>query len=218
MKQFTCVQEVFHKHGILISYKKGQLFVRSEDTAQGVYFLESGQVLTVVPHDLGYEQILGIFEEGSIFGKVGSVIPQKHSAVNIEALTDCIVYRLSCEEFQNFIRKDAAFLAGYMRQVSLNNAYLLRLVSVLGEKDLSVRLVQGLLLLSDLYGEFEGDACTLRISFTQEQFASYLGMSREYFNKIINGLKKLKVIRTSESGNLIIPSLAALRGASAKDL
>ena len=45
----------FREYGLKINYKKGQLFVRPEDTAQGIYYLASGQALLFASKGDGVE-------------------------------------------------------------------------------------------------------------------------------------------------------------------
>jgi len=209
------VEDIFKTDGILINYKKGQLFVRFEDTAQGIYLLKSGQALAYSPKNSGHDQLIGIFEEGSIFGKVGSVLPQRFINTSIQALTDCEVFRISCDKFINYLKNDVILADAYMRQVSFNNIHVLSHLIILGEKDLYTRVVKGLVMLVDYYGTREHDKATLRISLTQEQLSSLFCMTREYLNKILQELKNKKLVTVTKSGYVHVPSVKLLQEESA---
>lgn len=201
----------FREYGLKINYKKGQLFVRPEDTAQGIYYLASGQALLFASKGDGVEQIIGIWEEGAIFGKVGSVIPQRHLTTYTQALSDCLVYRLDCNQFQSLLQNEPAFVSAYMQQVSFNNIFILSQSLTLGERNIYSRIISQLLMLSDFYGSIKGNSCKLRVVLTQEQLAAMLCITREYLSKTLKKIKLKKLIMVDKNGNITIPSLANLK-------
>lgn len=117
------VAPIFKNMGRKMLYKKHQLFVRPEDSAQGIYYLDQGQAMICSSKPEGLDQLIGFWEEGAIFGKVGSVMSQPHTVISIEALTDCVVYRLSQEDFHLALQQRPAAQAAYMGQVSYNNIF-----------------------------------------------------------------------------------------------
>lgn len=201
----------FQKNGIKIDYKKGQLFVRPEDSAQGIYYLISGQAQLFATKIDGTEQIIGIWEEGAIFGKVGSVIPQRFTTISTRALSSCVVYRLDCKQFQTLLEKEPAMSVAYMQQVAFNNIYVLNQILTLGERNIYLRVVSELLLLADYYGDPCGKGCVLRIVLTQEQLASVLCITREYLSKMLKKIKLKKLIVVDKEGRISIPNLAGLK-------
>ena len=200
----------FQKNGLKINYKKGHQFFRPEDSAQGIYYLESGQAILTSSKTNGAEQILAIGEAGSIFGKVGSVMTQPTVNIAAQSMTDCVVYRLGCQEFMQLIRTEPLACSAYMQQVSYNNVYLLSQVLILGEKDIYTRIITELLFLAKFHGEQIGKTCTLRINLTQEDLANMLCISREYLNKTLQKIKQKKLL-SNQKGQIIIPSLIALK-------
>ena len=201
----------FKEGGQKIAYKKAQLFVRPEDTAQGIYFLEEGQVLVYMTRANGTEQIVGVWEKGTIFGKVGSVMPQRFTPVNMEALTDCTVYRINQKQFLKLIDTNKAVNDSYLKQTLFNNIYAMSQIFVLGEKNIYTRVIAQILLLSDYYGDVNGEECTLRIFLTQEQLANMVCISREYLSKMLTKIKKKKIITLNKLGFIQIPKLSLLQ-------
>lgn len=212
-KAFTtnAIFPYFQKSGLKINYKKGQQFFRPEDSAQGIYYLESGQAMFSSSKADGSEQILAIGEAGSIFGKVGSVMNQPASAdIAAQSITDCVVYRLGCQEFTQLIAAEPKACAAYMQQVSYNNVYLLSQVLILGEKNIYARVIAELLFLAKFHGNKHGVQYTLRVSLTQEELANMLCISREYLNKTLQKIKFKKLI-SEQKGYLKILDLTALK-------
>lgn len=199
----------FEKNGLKINYKKGHQFFRPEDSAQGIYYLESGQAMLTSSKADGAEQILAIGEAGSIFGKVGSVMTQPTVNITAQSIADCVVYRLSCQEFTQLIATEPMVCAAYMKQVSYNNVYLLSQVLILGEKNIYNRVIAELLFLAKFHGDKHGLRYTLRVSLTQEELANMLCISREYLNKTLQKIKAKKLI-SEQKGYLEIFDFKAL--------
>lgn len=200
----------FQKNGLKINYKKGHQFFRPEDSAQGIYYLQSGQAMLTSSKTNGTEQILAIGEAGSIFGKVGSVMTQPTVNITAQSMTDCVVYRLGCQEFMQLISTEPLACSAYMKQVSYNNVYLLSQVLILGEKDIYTRVITELLFLAKFHGNRTENSCTLRVNLTQEEFANMLCISREYLNKTFKKIKAKKLI-SEQKGYLKILNLVALK-------
>jgi len=210
---YTITQAIvpfFQKDGLKITYKKGQQFFRPEDNAQGIYYLESGQAILCSTKMDGGEQIVAIGEKGTIFGKIGSVMAQPLVNISTKAITDCVVYRLGCQEFLQLIETEPLAFKAYMQQVSRNNVYLLSQLLILGEKNIYARVIAELLFLAEFHGNKHGQSCTLRIKLTQEELANILCISREYLNKTLQKIKTKKMI-SNKKGCVEIPSLVALK-------
>jgi len=131
----------FQQHGLKMNYKKGQAIVRFEDTAQGIYYLDKGQAYIYIIRDDGSEQIVAFFEEGTVFGKAGSLLPQLFTPLHCQAMNDCLVYRIPCEEFSSLLSTNKEVLVSYMRQVSYNNIFFINHIIHLGEKNIYRRLI-----------------------------------------------------------------------------
>ncbi len=197
----------FRENGVKMSYKKGQLFFRPEDSAQGIYYLESGQVMAYSMKENGTEHIIGIWEEGAIFGKIGTIISQPLTIISTQAITDCEVYRLDCKEFQHLLDINRKISEAYMKQVSFNNVYILNQVLVLGERDIYIKVLSQILLMAGYYGSEVDSEVILRISLTQEQMANMLCISREYLSKTLKKIKIKKLVTINGHGQMKIPNI-----------
>lgn len=200
----------FQKDGLKITYKKGHQFFRPEDSAQGIYYLKSGHAILCSTKTGGHEQLVAIGEEGTIFGKVGSVLDQPSVNISAQSITDCVVYRLSCQKFQQLLETEPIAFKAYMHQVSRNNVYLLSQTLILGERDIYSRVIAELLFLAEFHGDKLGNRCTLRVKLTQEEFANMLCISREYLSKTLKKMRLKKLI-TDQKDKLEIPDLSALQ-------
>lgn len=201
---------LFKKYGIKMTYKKGQLFFRPEDSAQGIYYLDSGQAIVFSAKENGLEQIVGIFEEGAIFGKIGTVVSQPFTVISTKSLTDCTVYRLTCEQFQILLKTEPTIFDAYMKQVSFNNVFIINQILILGERNIYLKLLSQILLLADYYGDNKKSGCVLRIILTQEQMANMLCITREYLSKTLKKIKLKKIIVVGKDGRIRIPDMNRL--------
>lgn len=201
----------FKETGIKILYKKGQLFFRPEDSPQGIYYLDAGQVVVFSEKENGLEQIIGLFEEGAIFGKVGTVISQPCIYISARSLTNCVVYRLTCEQFQNLLDTESVVSDAYMKQLAFNNVFILNQILVLGEKNIYLKILSYLLLLAEYYGNSGKSGSILRITLNQEQMANMLCITREYLSKTLKKIKSKKIITIKKDGRIKIPNVKLLK-------
>lgn len=200
----------FKKDGVKMTYKKGQLFFRPEDSAQGIYYLESGQAVVLSAKENGLDQIIGVFEEGAIFGKIGTIISQPFTVISTKSLTDCTIYRLPCEKFQVLLTTEPTMFDAYMKQVSFNNVFILNQILILGERNIYLKLISQILLLAGYYGDNEKSGCVLRVVLTQEQMANMLCITREYLSKTLKKIKLKKIIVVGKDGRIRVPNMKKL--------
>lgn len=200
----------FERFGTKIIYKPNQSFDRPEDSMQGVYLMIAGQALIYTVKSDGISQIIGMYEEGAVFARPGGLINQPQIYQHLEALTNCVVYRMPLDVFQTIYTTNKEFLGIYIKQIALMNMYIVERVITLGENDALKRIVRWLLFMEKYYGDTKGNQSTLRISLTQEQIASFTSLTRESVNKYLQLLKRKKQIKI-QKGKISINNLEALR-------
>ncbi|MCW5910897.1 MAG: Crp/Fnr family transcriptional regulator [Cyclobacteriaceae bacterium] len=81
-------------------YRKGDYFLKKGQTANEYYCLEKGLVRSYVIDFSGREITTGFIGENEIIIDVMSLFQRIPSSENIQALTDCVCYRIDFETFQ----------------------------------------------------------------------------------------------------------------------
>lgn len=90
---------IFSKHQ-KINYKKGDFFLKENDILNSYFVLESGVVRSFV-YDIDSNDItINFFTESDIVIEASSLFQRIPSIENIQAETDCSVWKISYDDFQ----------------------------------------------------------------------------------------------------------------------
>jgi CRP-like cAMP-binding protein len=99
-KETVIIENLFYRK----VFKKGEYLLSAGDTCRYILFIESGLVRYYINND-GTEQTYYFNKEGEFVCDYMSFLPQSPSNVNIQALEDTIVHRISAEGIQQFYRE-----------------------------------------------------------------------------------------------------------------
>jgi CRP-like cAMP-binding protein len=101
-KDVVIIENLFHRK----FFKKGEHLLSAGEICRYIVFIESGLVRYYSNND-GTEQTHYFNQEGEFVCDYMSFLPQGPSNVNIQALEDTFVYRISAEGIQQFYREVA---------------------------------------------------------------------------------------------------------------
>ena len=96
------IEKLFHKK----LFKKGEHLLSAGEICRYIIFIESGLVRYYTNND-GTEQTHYFNKEGDFVCDYMSFLPRSASNVNIQALEDTVVYRISADGIQQFYREVA---------------------------------------------------------------------------------------------------------------
>lgn len=94
------------------TFERGQYVFRQGDAADGLYFVERGQVSILLPLDAGRVKRLRTFHAGSIIGEMGLYSNSPRSA-DVVADVDCRLLHLSLDAFTRMEREVPALSAAF---------------------------------------------------------------------------------------------------------
>jgi CRP-like cAMP-binding protein len=101
-KDILVIENLFHEK----PFKKGEHLLSAGEICRYIIFIESGLV-RYYTHNDGTEQTHYFNKEGEFVCDYISFLPQTPSNVNIQALEDTVVYRISADGIQQFYRQVA---------------------------------------------------------------------------------------------------------------
>ena len=96
------------------TYDKGRMILHAEDTNSDIWFLLSGIVRVAVFTEAGREVSMFTLDRGDCFGEFSAIDGAPRSA-SIEAVTDCIVGRLTSDAFQAILRTSPDVSMAFLR-------------------------------------------------------------------------------------------------------
>ena len=203
----------FDPHAFLATIGEGRkcvLFQRKQgifaqgDTADAVFYIQTGKVrLTVVSND-GKEATIGILGDGEFFGE-GALAGQPLRMGSATAMTDCSVLRIDKKAMIEALHREHEFSDLFVAYLLARNIrYEEDLVDQLFNSS-EKRLARILLLLAQ-FGK-EGKPETVVPKISQETLAEMVGTTRSRVSFFMNRFRKLGFVDYSGSGLQVHSSL-----------
>jgi len=206
----------FDPHAFLATIGEGRksvLFQRKQgifaqgDTADAVFYIQTGKVrLTVVSND-GKEATIGILGDGEFFGE-GALAGQALRMGSATAMTDCAVLRIDKKAMMEALHREHEFSDLFVAYLLARNIrYEEDLVDQLFNSS-EKRLARILLLLAQ-FGK-EGKPETVVPKISQETLAEMVGTTRSRVSFFMNMFRKLGFVDYSGSGLQVHSSLLSV--------
>lgn len=183
------------------TYKKGQVILRTDETPNGVYYIEKGYVKVYSLTENGSEKDKNFYKPGEIFPLIwtfGSI----EQTVYFEAIDDVIVKRIPKQEFLDFIETDKKILLDIINRIILIFIVYSDRIDTLGYTKTYARLISLLLSLAKRYGKKYGKNILLEVPIGHKEIANSIAMTRETASRELEKLTKKGII--SQNSHLIV--------------
>lgn len=159
-------------------YKKGEVIFRAGDQPPGIYYLASGYVRVYSFSKSGEELTLIIFKRGDIF-PVSWAINAAVSGYYVEAMTEAKLWRVSREEFLEFVRGQPEILFGLMRSMLERFLGLMRRMEYLVFGNAQSKVASILLICAERFGRRVREGTIINVPLTHSDIATLVGLTRE---------------------------------------
>jgi CRP/FNR family cyclic AMP-dependent transcriptional regulator len=206
-------QREFDPHTFLATLGEGRKFVlfpkkhgifAQGDTADAVFYVQTGKVKLTVVSKTGKEATVGIFSEGDFFGE-GSLAGQTLRMGSATAMTDCALLRIEKKAMVQALHREHAFSDLFVAYLLTRNIrYEEDLVDQLFNSS-EKRLARILLLLAHFGKDGKPEPVIPKIS--QETLAEMVGTTRSRVSFFMNRFRKLGFVDYGEAGLQVHSSL-----------
>ncbi|HEY9715499.1 MAG TPA: Crp/Fnr family transcriptional regulator [Chroococcales cyanobacterium] len=175
----------------IIKYHKNQRIFSQGESAEAVFYVQSGKLKASVVSDRGKEAVAAIIGPDEFFGEA-CMAGQTRRLVTVSAMTEAVVVRIETEAMIRLIQEQAAFSGMFTAHI------LSRTIRV--EADLvdqlfnsSERRLARLLLILANYGK-EGKPEPIITKISQATLAEMIGTTRSRVSFFMNRFRKLGFI------------------------
>ena len=173
------------------SYKTGQPVFRQGDTANAVFYIQTGKIQITVVSEQGKEGVVAILDAGEFFGE-GCLAGQPLQLATASALAKSKVTRITKETMVGLLRDQPGFSQFFMSFLLTRNiAIEADLVDQLFNSS-EKRLARVLLLLAN-YGK-DGKMEPVIPHINQDLLAARVGTTRSRVNFFMNKFRRLGLI------------------------
>ena len=172
-------------------YQKRQVVYRQGDSADSVFFIQSGKVKKTVVSEQGKEAVVAVLGTGDFFGE-GCLAGQVLRLATVAALTECVIARISKADITRVIHEEPTFAELFISHLLARNSRVeADLVDQLFNSS-EKRLARTLLLLANFGKEGQPEQVLAKIS--QETLAEMIGTTRSRVSRFMNKFRQLGLI------------------------
>jgi CRP-like cAMP-binding protein len=197
------VTEAFFSKGRRLSYKKGDVIQRANETPRGVYFLTEGYVKEYSLAKNGSEHFHLVYGPGQLFSIIWAFLGITQ-VVNREAFTDAVVYRIDADILKKELTRDPAF-ALEVQQLLMQQIFILKTrVENLAFDNAYDKIAYRLLYLAGTLGEKQKDGWYIPLPFRHQQMADSVSVTRETASRILERMVRNKLISHDGKGHFLI--------------
>ncbi|MEW2500902.1 Crp/Fnr family transcriptional regulator [Amycolatopsis sp. NPDC047767] len=190
-------------------YPRGEVIFQTGEPAPFGYLVVAGKVAMGRTTPTGRERLMTLFLPGDPFG-ITSVFEGNARVSDAVAISDADVIALPAARLREWVLSDPRIGAAVVRFLSAQVRRINETVGSLLNPDISGRVAAGIVELADRIGVRGPDGIRVRHDLTQEQWAHYVGASRESVNKALKDMARLGVV-TLESRELVVHDEERLR-------
>lgn len=178
--------------------KKNQYIFNEGEKVNFIFVVLEGVVRLSKLNYEGNNFVVHLRKKGDLIGENNLFNPSNYN-VTAKTLENVILLKIKKSELENLFLKKPTIATIFMKSLTLNTQ-----VMQIKFKDLllygkSGALYSTLIRLSNTYGSKEGNDIHINIKLNNSELSEYIGTSREYVNRELNNLKKMKIISTKQS-------------------
>lgn len=186
-------------------YKRKEIIYHCDDLAQNIYILKEGRIKTYQVHEDGKEYITNIYKDGDIFGYT-PILANTNYTDSATTLDQCIIYKISKDEFLDLISSNSAYLSHFIKLLSGKVSAQEKQLINLAYNSVRKRTAKALLLLMNSQNNNDNK---ITISIGRDDLASLAGTAVETVIRCLGDMKEDGVI-SIYNREIIIEDIEAL--------
>ncbi|PKN69662.1 MAG: Crp/Fnr family transcriptional regulator [Deltaproteobacteria bacterium HGW-Deltaproteobacteria-12] len=174
-------------------FKKNQLILHEEDTANYFYFVFSGKVKIIQLSAEGKEKILAIHKRGDFFGEM-AILDGGTAPATVVAIENTRIGQISREVFHRQVLSNNNALRGLIALLCgrLRNAWSMAKVMSFADAEHRVRAV--LKYMAEQFGVTGPEGIRIEMKLTHADIGNFASLTRETVSRMISRLEQAKEI------------------------
>ncbi|MGF1471605.1 MAG: Crp/Fnr family transcriptional regulator [Rubrobacteraceae bacterium] len=190
------------------TYAAGDVIYREGEYGDALYVVTSGVLKLFKPYAERKDATLRLLRPWDIFGHLAFAGESKQLA-HAEAVTECDVTKVPKVFIERAVRRNPVVAFKLMTLLELRLVQYEELVKCLLPRETEVRLANLLPILSQKFGERNGEAVTIDLRLTHQDLAAMVASTRESVTKVLNEMRNREIIEI-ESGRITLKDARAL--------
>ncbi len=191
-----------------MTYKKGDMIIRAEDTPQGVFYLKKGNVRMFLVGETGGNLMLHIFKPHAFFPMMW-VVNDIPNTYYYEAMTSVEVWRAPKEAVREFLKEHPDVVYDFSSRLLSGLSGILKRFEYFMAESAYMKTALLLVYLAKTFGVQKNGSVVLPVPVTHREISGWIGTTRETASLQIERLKTKDLIYYQKR-QMVIPNLTAL--------
>jgi CRP/FNR family transcriptional regulator, cyclic AMP receptor protein len=201
------LEDFFGKYRLQL-YKKGEILVRADEEASGIYYIKDGFVKKYAISKKGEELVVNVFKPGSFFPMSRAITGYKNKYF-YEAKTPLEARKAPINDVLNFLKSNPDIVYDLLTRIYRGlDGVLMRTVYLMSGSAYS-RLTTELILHARRFGKYEKETGKVICKVSEKDLAAQSGLTRETISREMANLKK-KGLLEFHANTLIVNNLKKL--------
>lgn len=188
--------------------RKTKVF-REGEVVEAVYFILHGLIKTYKTDEIGNEQIVSLLKTGDMFPHTGQFDGNLYPATAV-TVVDTRLLVVPIRSFEQILSTTPSIAFKMMGVMSSKIRELQDKLQGFTQRDVEDRGVSFLIKLAENFGIEQDGEIHINVPMTHQDFASFIGSTRETVTRLLNNLRKDGILLVSRKG-FIIRNLQALK-------
>jgi len=203
MRQTAELVEVFRRHGVKQSYRKGEYIIRPGETPSGVFYIYEGLVKAYDITKYGEENLLIVRKSHEIFPLIWAMTGEERSVI-YQTLAPTTVHKISRECFEEEILKHTETMAPLLDMtIEMYRLHSERILN-LEYRSVRERIASFLLTMAKRFGQVTDEGIVIDVPLRHQDIASSVNASRETASRELATLERQGLIINRQSCIIII--------------
>ena len=204
-------EEMARVEGIAIRrfYPRKTVVFTEGSEKEAVFFIHDGLVKAYKTDENGHEQIVSFLKTGDMFPHIGFFNEDPYPATT-EAIADTHLLAIPVKKFEQLLLDTPTIAIKVMKVLGMKIKELQDQLQEFSGHDVHHRALSFLFKLAQQHGEWNGKTVHIDLPLTHQEFANTIGTSRETVNRLLNQLRKAKMIQ-ADRNRITIPDIEALK-------
>ena len=195
-----------------LRFQRGDALWNQGDEAGFVAFLAKGKAMSSYHSPSGKAGITGFWSAGDILG-AADLVGLENRQMTVRFLEASTVYTLALTNFYSLLDRFPEVARQIVRALSVRLRWVTHLALSLSTHSTEERVCGVLVALAESFGVKNEEGLLIDLRLTHEDLASMVGVSRQFVNRALNGIKNAGYIKLGKR-KIVITDMERLRAAS----
>ena len=210
LKQTAELVDLFRKHGVKQTFRKGDFVIRPGEHPPGVFYIYQGLVKAYDITKYDEENLLIIRKEGELFPLIWAITGLERHVI-YQALAPTTTWQISRDTFLKFMEKQPEALAPLLDMtLEMYRLHSERILN-LEYRTVRERIISFLLTMSQRFGKETAEGLLIEVPLRHQDIASSVNATRETASRELSALERKGLLINKAQSFIVLKDLEGMK-------